>query len=235
MSRTRAGRSVLFLDCCYGGAFSRSSCGVRASGDANVLEAFPKDKPAGGRGWAVITASNAMEYAIEGDELTEDSAPRPSVFTQAVVEGLGTGEADLDADGEISLDDLYNYVYDHVQERNPHQTPSKTAEMQGELYLAHSRRGRIKIAAVPSPPALREALESDNVFIRLGAVLELRNRLQNESLEIAEGARQALEEVARNDIRQIADEACRALREVKLAPSAARLDFGPVPKGSAPR
>ncbi|WP_432154110.1 caspase family protein [Streptomyces tricolor] len=235
MSRTRAGRSVLFLDCCYGGAFSRSSCGVRASGDANVLEAFPKDKPAGGRGWAVITASNAMEYAIEGDELTEDSAPRPSVFTQAVVEGLGTGEADLDADGEISLDDLYNYVYDHVQERNPHQTPSKTAEMQGELYLAHSRRGRIKIAAVPSPPALREALESDNVFIRLGAVLELRNRLQNESLEIAEGARQALEEVARNDIRQIADEACRALREVKLAPSAARLDFGPVPKGSAPQ
>ncbi|GGS65308.1 caspase family protein [Streptomyces cinerochromogenes] len=234
MSRTRAGRTVLFLDCCYGGAFSRGSSAVRASGEVNVLDSFRKDKPAGGRGWAVITASNSMEYAFEDDELTENSAPRPSVFTHAVVQGLGTGEADLDGDGEISLDDLYDYVYEHVQEQNPHQTPSKTVEMQGELHLAHSRRGYIKIVAVPSPLALQAALDSDNVLTRLGAVLELRNRLHDESLPIAEGARQTLEEVARNDIRQIAGEACRALRDIRLAPSADRLDFGQVPKGSTP-
>ncbi|MGW2619706.1 caspase, EACC1-associated type [Streptomyces sp. NPDC001500] len=232
MSRTRAGRTVLFLDCCYGGAFSRGSPSVRATGDVNVLESFARDRPPSGRGWAVITASNSMEFAFEGDELAENSAPRPSVFTHAVVEGLATGEADLDADGEVSLDDLYDYVYEHVQETNPNQTPSKTVEMQGELQLAHSRRGRIKIAAIPSPPSLLAAVNSDNAFTRQGAVLELRSRLQNESLPLAEGARQALEDVARNDIRQIADEACRALRDIRLAPSPDRLDFGPVPKGS---
>ncbi|MFI9567178.1 caspase domain-containing protein [Streptomyces rishiriensis] len=231
MSRTRAGRTVLFLDCCYGGAFSRGSPSVRATGEVNVLESFTRDRP-GGRGWAVITASNSMEFAFEGDELAENSAPRPSVFTHAVVEGLATGEADLDADGEVSLDDLYDYVYEHVQEQNPNQTPSKTVEMQGELQLAHSRRGRIKIAAIPSPPSLLAAVNSDNAFTRQGAVLELRSRLQNESLPLAEGARQALEDVARNDIRQIADEASRALRDIRLAPSPDRLDFGLVPKGS---
>ncbi|EFL36406.1 hypothetical protein SSQG_06924 [Streptomyces viridochromogenes DSM 40736] len=157
MSRTKAGRTVLFLDCCYGGAFSRGSSSVRASGDVNVLESFPSDKPAGGRGWAVITASDSMEYAFEGDQLAENSAPRPSVFTHAVVQGLGTGEADLDADGEVSLDDLYDYVYEHVREQNPNQTPKKTVEMRGEFHLAHSRRGRIKIAAVPTPVSLRAA------------------------------------------------------------------------------
>lgn len=89
MSVTRAGRTVLFLDCCYGGAFSRGSSSVRASGDVNVLESFAKDEPVSGRGWAVITASDSMEYAFEGSQLADDSsAPQPSVFTHAVVEGL---------------------------------------------------------------------------------------------------------------------------------------------------
>ncbi|MDX3128632.1 caspase family protein, partial [Streptomyces europaeiscabiei] len=235
MSGTRAGRTVLFLDCCYGGAFSRGSSSVRASGDVNVLESFAKDEPVSGRGWAVITASDSMEYAFEGNQLAENSAPRPSVFTHAVVEGLETGEADLDADGTVTLEDLYEYVYRHVREQNPHQTPKKAAELHGELHLAHSRRGRIKIVAIPSPPSLQTALNSEDVLTRQGAVMELRRRLQHTELPIAEGARQHLEEVARNDIQQIADLASDALNEIRLAPSADHLDFGRISKASPPR
>jgi hypothetical protein len=235
MHRTRARATVLFLDCCYGGAFSRGSSSVRASGDVNVLESFETQQPAGGRGWAVITASNSMEYAFEGPELTENASPRPSVFTHAVVQGLESGEADRDADGWVSLDELYDYVYDHVRDQNPNQTPSKTVEMQGDLQLAHSRRGRIKIAASPSPPYLLDAINSDNPLTRQGAVLELRSRLQDASLPLAEGARQNLEEIARNDIRQIADQARDALSRIRLAPAPDHLDFGQVPAGSAPR
>ncbi|MEV8089577.1 caspase, EACC1-associated type [Streptomyces nigra] len=227
MSRSRAGRTVLFLDCCYGGAFSRSSSGVRSTGDVNVLDSFATEKPAGGRGWAVITASSSMEYAVEGGDLTEDTAPRPSVFTGAVVQGLDTGEADLDADGEISLDDLYDYVYDRVRGQNPHQTPGKTVEMQGDLHLAHSRRRRqVVIAPEPIPASWRTALHSKNHFTRLGAVAELRYRLQSDTLPVAEGARQALLDVAHNDMRQVADTASAHLREIRLQPSTGRLDFG---------
>ncbi|KUN95111.1 caspase, EACC1-associated type [Streptomyces resistomycificus] len=235
MTRTRAGSTVLFLDCCYGGAFSRGSASVRASGEVNVLESFEAETSPGGRGWAVITASNSMEYAFEGPDLAENSAPRPSVFTHAVVQGLESGEADLDEDGKISCDELYEYVFDHVREQNPNQTPSRTMEMQGDLHLAHSRRGRIKIAGIPSPPYLLDAINSENPLTRQGAVQELRSRLRDDSLPIAEGARQDLEEIARNDIRQIADQAVGALREIRVAPSPEHLDFGSVPEGSAPR
>ncbi|MGW2834977.1 caspase family protein [Streptomyces sp. NPDC001286] len=235
MSNTRAGRTVLFLDCCYGGAFSRGSSSVRASGDVNVLESFAKDEPASGRGWAVITASDSMEYSFEGNQLAENSAAQPSLFTHAVVEGLETGDADLDADGQVSVDDLYDYVYEHVREQNPHQTPKKAAELRGELHLARSRRGRIKIVAVPSPPSLQAAVNSDDVLTRQGAVLELRRRLQRTELPMAEGARQHLEQIALNDIQQIADLASEALGEIHLAPSPDRLDFGLVPRSSSPR
>jgi hypothetical protein len=235
MSTTRAGRTVLFLDCCYGGAFSKGSTSVRASGDVNVLASFAKDEPVTGRGWAVITASDSMEYAFEGSDLAENSGARPSVFTHAVVEGLDTGDADMDDDGNVSLDDLYDYVYRHVRDQNPHQTPKKAAELQGELYLAHSRRGRIKIATVPSPPSLRTALQSDDVLTRQRAVLVLNKRLQDAKLPVAEGARQHLEEVARNDIHEIAVLASDALSEIHLSPSPDCLDFGRVPKDSTPQ
>lgn len=102
MASTRARSIALLLDCCYGGAFSQGPASVRAGGDAHVLDSFAGDKLGGGRGWAVITASNSMEYAFEGTDLAEDSAPQPSVFTHAVVQGLATGEADLDEDGRVS-------------------------------------------------------------------------------------------------------------------------------------
>ncbi|WP_166027992.1 caspase family protein [Streptomyces chilikensis] len=233
MSRTRAGRTVLLLDCCYGGAFSRGAS-VRAAGDVNVLESFRTDKAPGGRGWAVITAADSMEYAFEGPELAEKSSPRPSVFTHAVVEGLRTGEADRDEDGEIRLNELYDYIYERVQDENPNQTPKRTVEMQGDPWLAHSRRGRIKIAAVPSPPFLQSAITSENVVTRLGAVTELDRRLRDDDLPVAEGARQALEEITRNDLGHIADQAHAALQVIHLQPSPASLDFGKVRQGSTP-
>ncbi|MGW7378085.1 caspase family protein [Streptomyces sp. NPDC054794] len=232
MSRTRAGCTALFLDCCYGGAFSRGAS-VRAAGDMQVLEAFEGDRPSGGRGWAVVTASNSMEYAFEGGELTEGSAARPSVFTHAVVEGLESGAADRSATGTVTLDELYDYVYDRVREQNPNQTPSKTVEMQGSMMLAHSRHREPLIEPEPLPRAVQDALRSRNGFSRLGAVAEVRARMASPMLPVAEGARRALEAVVRDDTQQIADEARRALDDVRLQPDPVRLDFGRVPRGTA--
>ncbi|KUN86369.1 caspase family protein [Streptomyces griseoruber] len=230
MFRTRARRTVLFLDCCYGGAFSRGASSVRAAGDVHVLESFAGEKLGGGRGWAVITASNSMEYAFEGSQLTRTAAPRPSVFTHAVVEGLTTGDADLDADGEVSLDELYEYVFDHVRQQSPHQTPGRTVDMQGDMYLAHSRRRRI--VAKPVPPALRKAMEAANFYTRLGAVAELRAWMESTDLAKALGACDALEEIVQNDIRVVSDEARKALADAELRPDPVRMDFGRVPQDS---
>ena len=50
----------------------------------------------------------------------------------------------------MSLNELYEYVFDAVRDRNPHQTPSRQVDMQGELYLARSQRRRIQAAPLPA-------------------------------------------------------------------------------------
>jgi len=230
--RTSRSRSVvLLLDCCYGGAFAQG-VKVRAAGDVNVLDSFPKGKTGGGRGRAVITASSAMEFAFEGDRLGDDQLRRPSVFTTALVEGLATGEADRDEDGWISLDELYEYLFDKVREQNPHQTPSRQFELEGELYLARSRRRRIRPAPIPAD--LQRAIADPNMYTRLGAVGELRTRLASDDLPAAAGACEALTELARTDVRLVAEAAAAALGEAAVRPDQTELHFGQVEQGSSP-
>ncbi|WP_371493743.1 caspase family protein [Kitasatospora sp. NBC_00374] len=226
---SRSRQKVLLLDCCYGGAFTQGSR-VRASGDLNVLDSFDGGKADRGRGWAAITASNGMEYAFEGDHLAEEGERQASVFTSSVVEGLVTGDADRDEDGRISLDELYDYVFDRVRDRNPHQTPSRIVELQGDLYVARSRRRRVH--ADPIPQDLREALTHVNVFTRLGAITELRSRLDNPDLPIALGAFEALSEIAKKDIRMVAQAAEQALAEAAPNPDQREVDFGVVVQGA---
>ncbi len=226
---SRARSVVLLLDCCYGGAYGRGVV-VRSAGEAAVLDSFPQQGLGSGRGRAVITASSAIEYAFEGGLLADDQAREPSVFTSALVRGLRTGEADRDEDGHVSLNELYDYVFDQVRERNPHQTPSRDIEMQGELYLARSRRRRIRPA--PMPPDLEAAIRDANMYSRVGAIGELRARLASANLPAAVGAYEALVEIARTDIGHVAELAEEASRTAVLHPDVTAVDFGPVPVGT---
>jgi hypothetical protein len=94
MYASRSRRQVLLLDCCYSGAFAR---GLVAKADRAIgtMEHFR------GRGRIVLTASDAMQYAFEGDQVAGEGVR--SVFTRTLVQGLESGEADLDRDGYISL------------------------------------------------------------------------------------------------------------------------------------
>jgi hypothetical protein len=223
MRGSRAHSIVLFLDCCYGGAFGEGVT-VRAAGPVNVMDAFPAGRLGGGRGRAVISASSAIEYAFEGTTLTAEHEVPPSVFTSAVVHGLRTGDADRDEDGLVSLDELYDYVFDRVREANPKQTPGRDIEMSGEIYVARSRRRRVK--AVPLPDALATALRNPDPTYRRGAVLDLRDRLGHPDLGVALGALEALRAVAAGDVRAVSDDALAAIEAAGPVVSPASLDFG---------
>jgi serine/threonine protein phosphatase PrpC len=231
MRDSRSRSVVLLLDCCYSGAFAKG-VHVRTAGDINVLDSFPQPRMGAGRGRAVITASSAMEFAFEEVHPGDDAQRTPSVFTSALVEGLATGDADRDEDGRVSLDELYDYVFDKVREQNPHQTPSRRIELEGELYLARSRRRRIHPA--PLPADLQAALTDMNMYARLGAITELRSRLSSDNLETAVAAYAALTEVARTATRYLAEPAAEALSEVTMRPNLTELHFGHVEQGSAP-
>ena len=230
MRASRSRSIVLLLDCCFGGAFAQG-VRVRAGGSVNVLDSFVGGKLGGGRGRAVITASSAMEYAFEGGQLTGDTGRGPSVFTRAVVDGLASGEADRDEDGWVSLDELYDYVFDKVREQNPNQTPSRDVEMQGELYLARS--GRRRVHPAPLPPGLDTAMKDQSIYTRRGAVSELRARLRSDNLSAAAGAWDALTELA-SDVRYVAEDASAGRLEATVRPAETELSFGRLVQGSSP-
>jgi uncharacterized caspase-like protein len=225
MADSRAQRIALFLDCCYGGAFPRGMV-VRAAGEAQVRDAFAgQAEVGGGRGRVVVTASSAMEYAFEGGQLATDaSAPTPSVFTSAVVDGLTTGEADRDGDGWVGLTELVGYVTDRVHRVTPNQNPQMwTFGSQGELLIARSRVRRI----TPAPLAreLLDAIESPLPAARFGVVDYLRGRLYDADLGQAYGAWQALHRMVGDDSRKVSEAADRAIAEAvpRVAPTEVEL------------
>jgi hypothetical protein len=202
MTRCRSRRIVLLLDCCFGGAFARGL--VHRAGEAVAIkEEFE------GQGRVVLTASRAMEYAFEGDQLEGEA--RPSIFTSAVVEGLESGAADRDGDGRISVDELYDYVYDRVRDVTPNQTPSKwTFDVHGDLHIARSPLPAV-VEPVALPLELQVAIESPFANVRAGAAEELAFLVAGTHAGYAASARIALEALAEDDSKRVSEAAARAL------------------------
>jgi hypothetical protein len=85
----------------------------------------------------VLTASDATQYAFEGDNLVGRATP--SIFTSSVTRGLQTGAADIDGDGLVSVDDMYEYARRQLAEQPRLQTPRKWAfDVAGTIVLARS-------------------------------------------------------------------------------------------------
>jgi hypothetical protein len=203
MQQSRARSIVLVLDCCHSGAFGRGLV-PKSALSVDVEHRFE------GRGRITLTASTELEYAFEeadpatGINSLEPAAPG-SLFTHSVVEGLRTGEADIDEDGHVSVDDLYDYVCRRVRERSPNQTPGMAGDVRGQIVLARSPR-RPEL-----PPELAAAADSNLAGIREGAASELGRLLAGSSGALAVAARAALERLAADDSRRVSAAALAAL------------------------
>jgi formylglycine-generating enzyme required for sulfatase activity len=94
---------MLILDCCYGGAAGRSFISIRGGIDDNLQEL------ARGNGVYILTASTASQTAQEreGDDY--------GLLTKYIISGIKQGEADVNDDGYVSMDDLYSYVFAKVK------------------------------------------------------------------------------------------------------------------------
>jgi hypothetical protein len=201
IGRCRSKRIVVLLDCCFSGSFPFGSR-TRAGEQVNIQDHL------GGRGRAVITASNSMEFAYEGDELA--GVGQPSFFTGAVVEALETGKADRDGDGRISVDELYDYVYDRVRECTPNQSPTILSSLEGPLYIARSSY-QPPIEPTTLPTELLALIENQFTGARLVAVEELANLLKSSDPSLVIAARDALEPMLGDNSRSISTRAKQAL------------------------
>ena len=220
MRASRARSVALLLDCCYGGAFERGML-ARASGEVSVLDSFEPGQLADGHGRVVITASSAVEYAFEGDDLTDDGGTQPSVFTAAIVKGIATGEADTAGTGRINIHELFAYAEDQVRRTNPRQTPHLWSfGTRGDILVARTPLRRVTPAALPVP--VQTALAGDRIS-RLGAVHELSLLLERDDPSLVLAAVQALGFLVDDDSRSLSEAAATALNRAALTASPATL------------
>lgn len=144
LERCAARRKVLLLDCCFSGSAVQGfrSKGASRSAATPVVEAS---------GVHVITASQHWEQAFTTD------ADQPSQFTRAMVEGLHSGQADLDGDGQVSANDLFRYISRDLRKApdGRRQTPTQSSlQVTGDIYLADAAAGRQIPALKPLPAGL---------------------------------------------------------------------------------
>jgi Caspase domain len=196
-------RQILILDCCHSGAFARGAKGV-VGARVGTAAAFEGN----GYGRVVLTATDSTQYAWEGDRILGQA--ENSMFTHYLIEGLQTGQADADDDGQITLDELYTYVYERMLSTMPRQTPGKWSyKQQGDIILAKNPRPIVKPAALP--PELQSALESPFSGVREGAVRELDHLLRSTNTRLALTVYEVLVRLKDDDSRRVAAAATEIL------------------------
>ncbi len=219
-------QKVLILDCCYSGAFGAR--GTKGDTSVQALERFQ------GRGRTVLTASDATQYSFEGDQAHGHAAQ--SVFTRYLVEGLRDGSADLDGDGDITLDELYSYVHDRVVEEMPQQRPKRQDNVEGRTVIASNINWTL-------PGYLRNAVASPLANDRLGALdgLAHLHRIGNERVRAT--VVEELRRLTEDDSRVVSGSASERLRGLAVradvdvraqGPGPAAAEQAPAPPSPAP-
>ncbi len=186
---SRCRRQVLMLDCCYSGAFARGARGI-------LDPALPTRFTA--RGLVVLTASGATQLAYEG------------VFTDALVHGMRSGDADRDGDGLITATELFHYAETIAGASEQRQRPTLSIfGGEGEIVVAHNPHAE-RTARPSLAPAIEERLRDGKPAERIAAVTQLAELL---GTDLDRLARDELKRVAATDIALVKDFARRVLRD----------------------
>nr|WP_052479303.1 caspase family protein [Kibdelosporangium sp. MJ126-NF4]CEL23502.1 High-affnity carbon uptake protein Hat/HatR [Kibdelosporangium sp. MJ126-NF4]CTQ89116.1 High-affnity carbon uptake protein Hat/HatR [Kibdelosporangium sp. MJ126-NF4] len=202
IDQSRAHQAIVWLDCCYSGAFPTGGT-PKSAMDADVLSQMKMEA----RGWCVMTASTHIQYSYEPHQDAKAvGASEISVFTNAIIEGLRTGAADVDGDGEIGTADLYAYVFQHVRAHTPNQTPTKNDLASGELLVARNKFALRLPAGLD--PGIRDLLRNVSPKVRQLAI----DHLGNEAREGDRVARETLGILRSNRDPELASAAAAALR-----------------------
>jgi len=120
-----AKRQVLILDACYSGAYAQ---GWRTKSVGVDIK-----KQLGAEGRVILTSSSATQTSFEQEGATL------SLYTQYLVEGIETGAADTDNDGNIHVQELHAYAKAKVQAVKPKMTPEIILDREGfNILLAYA-------------------------------------------------------------------------------------------------
>lgn len=132
MNNSGSRRQVLILDCCHAAAFAKGSMGG-IGGTVDTGAYFDVE----GYGRYILTASDAVQAAWQGDTIITDGTVENSLFTHFLLQGLTTGAADSKQDGFVDVEELFEYASNEVLQVTSKQTPKLfTDNRDRDLILA---------------------------------------------------------------------------------------------------
>ncbi|SOE81014.1 TPR repeat [Caballeronia arationis] len=179
-------------------------------------------------GLVVLAATDSMTYAFEGKDAFDDV--QPSVFTKHLANGLRTGKADLEQDGEVTINELYQYIRTHVNEEVPAQLPTiRNFGADDHLVIAQNPNPLL----VSLPKEVQDTLESFVTEVRLTGIpllTELAHKPHMRQYAIA-----TLEKLLDDDSRRIRDGAKGAFSQLGIpltdhqAIGVVRVESKPIP------
>jgi WD40 repeat protein len=97
---------ILILDCCYSGAATNHTRGDIESHLNFLVQSS---------GFYILSASSEIQTASE----SELDGIVLGDFTKAILDGLSSGDADLDSDGLVSLYDIFKYTRTRLKNQSP--------------------------------------------------------------------------------------------------------------------
>jgi F0F1-type ATP synthase assembly protein I len=112
---------VIVLDCCYSGV-----AGIRDL-SSDVMGSLKKYT---GSGTVILTSTGSTGAPTA----REDEKLGHGIFTNYLIEGLETGNADKNLDGYISIDELYDYAFEKTKE-NCSQSPKREGRIEGTFLI----------------------------------------------------------------------------------------------------
>ncbi|MFQ5769192.1 MAG: caspase family protein [bacterium] len=140
-----------FIDSCYSGeaggrTFSHSQYQRRALLTNEFLDNLA------GEGRVVITACDVNEVSLEEQELGH------GLFTYYLIEGL-KGVADKDRDGLVTVNELYEYIYqnvsNHARKIDGCMHPIQKGAIKGKIFLTQYVYNQIKETNLKSEPSVK--------------------------------------------------------------------------------
>jgi len=163
VKKSPCNRVALILDCCYSGAAGKDFV-ARGEALEGQMRTAPKE-----RGIYVMTASTEIQIAQEKE------TDQYGLFTKHIVEGIRTGDADLDQDGEVSMNELSSYV-ERQMKAEGFQTPMYwELGVRGEAIIARTgkspREDRNKAIRNHITRLADEGILPDSIVVKAFAVV----------------------------------------------------------------
>ena len=106
MDDSQCENKVVILDCCFSGTIKD---------DYSVKNTVDIKAELGGSGRIILASSNSVDYPFKEDK-------ELSFYTTALLEGIETGDADIDKDGWVDFKELHDYI-DKKLEAIPNMIP----------------------------------------------------------------------------------------------------------------